>query len=174
MFLSNPGSPISEPMTMATDYILATQALIHALTLRSKAAGNPSTTVRRWIQGFYAAAFGALAGGTAHGFQLILAGFLLKIVILATVVGVGVAVFRMLGSAIESAKRPDTVDALRLKTGAHWLRGMAGAAALAMLIALFGPSLHEHFNHYDLSHIVLMFGLYSGYRGAILRHDLGC
>ncbi|TMH46311.1 MAG: hypothetical protein E6H54_03030, partial [Betaproteobacteria bacterium] len=59
---------ISEPMTLATDYILAAvAALMGVLILRGAGEHNSR---RWWGIAFIALALGAALGGTHHGFRL--------------------------------------------------------------------------------------------------------
>jgi hypothetical protein len=173
MFFESSGITISEPVTMVTDYILASQAWLYGRALRRKAGEHAPATLNKWINGFYAAAAGALAGGALHGFQLMLSRSALIVLLLATVVAVTAGAFSLLEAGLESVRRPEAREPLRRRPIVRWLRTMAAAASAAGLIALAGPSLHEHFNQNDLAHIVLMLGLHSGYRAASLRHGLG-
>jgi hypothetical protein len=173
MFFEGADIVITEPMTMVTDYVLALQAWLHGRALQRKAGGNPSEQVSKWIKGFYAAGVGALAGGTLHGFQLTMSRSALIFLLLMTVIGVVAASFSLLEAGLDSARQPGAHDPLRLASGARWLKRMALAAGMGGLIVVAGPSLHEHFNQNDLAHIVLMFGLYSGYRAVTLRHNFG-
>jgi hypothetical protein len=173
MIFESSGIAISEPVTMITDYILASQAWLYGRALRRKAGEDAPATLNKWINGFYFAAAGALAGGAMHGFQLMLSRSALIVLLLATVFAVTAGAFSLLEAGLESARRPEARDPLRRRPIVRWLRTMAGAASAAGLIALAGPSFHEHFNQNDLAHIVLMLGLHSGYRAASLRHGLG-
>ena len=169
MFLETSGIAITEPMTMATDYVLAMQAWLHGRALRRMVGEHSPEILNKWIRGFYAAAWGALAGGTLHGFQLILSRSALIFLLLATVVAVTAGAFLFLEAGIASARQPAATGALR---PTPWVRAMAASALIAGLIAFAGPSLHEHFNQNDLAHIVLMLGLYCGYRAVSPRGDL--
>jgi len=59
---------ISEPMTLATDYLLAALTAFLALRILRRAEGQNS----RWLWGvaFFALALGAALGGTYHGFEI--------------------------------------------------------------------------------------------------------
>ena len=59
---------ISEPMTLATDYVLAAAAAIIAVRVLATAGGQDAR--RWWGIAFIALALGAALGGTHHGFQL--------------------------------------------------------------------------------------------------------
>ena len=59
---------ISEPMTLATDYILAAVAAVMGVLILRAAGGEDSR--RWWGIAFIALALGAALGGTHHGFRL--------------------------------------------------------------------------------------------------------
>src|SRR5690349_15237497 len=59
---------ISEPMTLATDYLLAAVAAIIAVRVLHTAGGQDAR--RWWGVAFIALALGAALGGTHHGFRL--------------------------------------------------------------------------------------------------------
>ena len=59
---------ISEPMTLATDYILAAVAALMGVLILRAAGGEDSR--RWWGIAFIALALGAALGGTHHGFRL--------------------------------------------------------------------------------------------------------
>ena len=58
---------ITEPMTMITDYILTIQAIIYAVLIFQQTDGQISRFL--WGVFFVMIAFGALVGGTTHGFK---------------------------------------------------------------------------------------------------------
>jgi len=87
---------ISEPMTLATDYLLAAITGVLALRLSRRSANQNSR--RCWGAAFVALALGAALGGTHHGFALLA---LWK----PTVWVIGVAAWAMLsGSAIATTR----------------------------------------------------------------------
>ncbi|HYY60554.1 MAG TPA: hypothetical protein VE756_04105 [Burkholderiales bacterium] len=59
---------ISEPMTLATDYLLAAAAAVMAALVLRRAGAEDSR--RWWGIAFIALALGAALGGTHHGFRL--------------------------------------------------------------------------------------------------------
>jgi len=59
---------ISEPMTLATDYLLAALTAFLALRILRRTEGQNAR--RLWGVAFVALALGAALGGTHHGFQL--------------------------------------------------------------------------------------------------------
>ena len=86
---------ISEPMTLATDYVLAAAAAIIAVRVLRTAGGEDAR--RWWGVAFVALALGAALGGTHHGFRL-------EALWKPTVLVLGVAAAAMVaGSALATA-----------------------------------------------------------------------
>jgi ABC-type amino acid transport system permease subunit len=87
---------ISEPMTLATDYLLA--AVTGVLALRLLHGSAKQNSRRFWGVAFVALALGAALGGTHHGFQL-------QALWKPTVWVIGVAAWAMIsGSAIATTR----------------------------------------------------------------------
>jgi hypothetical protein len=163
---------ITEPMTMLTDYLLTAWSVLLAVSLLRKAGSKGRGHVSLWVAAFAVAAFAALAGGTAHGFKLYLGPFLHSVVWKTTVVSIGLTVLLMLIAGIRSAKYPRTKDREIRRRGHNWLKGGIAVSATGLLIQQSGWSLHEHFNHNDMYHLVQMLGITFFYRGVLLLHDL--
>jgi hypothetical protein len=192
---------ISEPMTLATDYLLA--GVTAWLALRLFKSGELQLARRWWAIAFTALALGAFLGGTWHGF--LQNDLLWK----ATVLAVGVASFGMVvGSAFATLPRLAhnlTVAAAILKLAAYsgWMlahdefifvvidTGIAFAVVAALhfyrfngwmltgvalsvagaLVQASGFALHEHFNHNDLYHVIQIAATALLYRGARVLRD---
>jgi uncharacterized membrane protein len=163
---------ITEPMTMATDYVLTVLALIFAVSLLLKAGSRGEKPVYLWVWAFSVAAVAALAGGTAHGFKLYLGEANHALIWGFTVVSIGLTVFFLLVAGIYSALRPTTTRPEHRKVGHRWLKWGLTISLAGVLIQMSGWSLHEHFNHNDIYHVVQTFGLYCFYRSAMFLHDL--
>ena len=89
---------ITEPVTLLTDYVLA--GVTAWLGWRLWAARETHAARRLWSVAFGALALAALAGGTHHGFTLLLSGTALVALWKVAVLSVGIASFCMLyGSA---------------------------------------------------------------------------
>ena len=87
---------ISEPMTLATDYLLA--AVTAAAGVFTRRATRGQAARRWWAVAFIALALGAALGGTHHGFRL-------EALWLPTVMVIGVASAAMLaGSAFATTR----------------------------------------------------------------------
>ena len=87
---------ISEPMTLATDYLLAAVTAVLAINILKRSANQNSR--RCWGAAFVALALGAALGGTVHGFRL-------EALWKPTVWAIGIAAWAMLsGSAFATTR----------------------------------------------------------------------
>lgn len=163
---------ITEPMTMLTDYLLAAWCVFLAVSLIRKAGVTGRGHVGLWVVALLVAAFAALAGGTAHGFKLYLGTARHAVVWQTTVFSIGATALLMLIAGIRSALHPNTHDGEKRRRGHRWLKGGILVSAIGLLIQQSGWSLHEHFNHNDIYHLVQMLGIFCLYRGAECLHDL--
>lgn len=184
---------ISEPATLATDYLLgAVSAWLGWRTFQSN---------RLWSLGFVALALAAFLGGTWHGF--VQSDALWK----ATVVTAGAASFGMLsGSTVKTASgTPRTlilgfaIFKLLVYTAwmlAHddfiwvvadtgvslaiiallylwrfngWMLAGVTASVAAGAVQASGLALHRHFNHNDLYHLIQIAALLLFYRGLSVK-----
>lgn len=161
---------ITEPMTMVTDYILTVQASGYAWMLWRRAAPQPSKTVQLWIRGLCFGALGALAGGTAHGFRLFVPGPPLIALWTITITSLALTTVILCWAAVQSALHPESTKAADCDAGLWWLKLTLASAIIGSAIAVFGPSPHPQFNHFDLAHVLFMVGLYAAYRSVVLRH----
>jgi hypothetical protein len=154
--------PITEPVTMLTDYLLAAACIVFAERLRRQSASLRGFD-RLWWAGFWATALAAVAGGTAHGFALFLGLQRLRVLWMYTVFLIGAATVLILAAGLLSVWRP------AVGQSTSWLkRGLlVSLAALAVLPIRF--SLHEHFNYNDIFHVVQTAGMYCFYRAAALQ-----
>jgi hypothetical protein len=192
---------ISEPMTLATDYLLGGVTAWLAALLFKRSAAQKSRTF--WGIAFAALALAAFLGGTWHGF--------LQNPVLwkATLLTVGVASFAMVvGSAIAAATGVArqviiTVALAKLTVYSAWMlshhefvfviidTGIAFAAVAALhlwrwnaallagvavsvaagLVQASRFALHEHFNHNDLYHVIQIAAMALFYRGALRLND---
>jgi hypothetical protein len=147
---------ITHPVTLLTDYILATAALIFGFgMLRIR---HRSRAKCLWMVGFFTAAAAAAAGGTFHGFSLYLSESLARILWNSTMSFIGATAGFMISGAITGLPTPPR-DKRWLKAGL-WL-SLGGMAIQQLRLGL-----HYHFNHADLYHCVQTVGFYCFYRGA--------
>jgi hypothetical protein len=182
---------MSEPTTVITDYLLGAVATwVSVLLLK-----NPQRSQRFWALAFAALAAGAFLGGTWHGFmhsELLWKAAVLSVGVASFGMVAGSAVATMKSSilpilaAIKLAAYIgwmlfhdefiyavlDTGIALLAVAALHlwkWngriLAGV-GLSAIAGLVQASGFTLHEHFNHNDLYHLIQIAGVVVLYQGA--------
>ena len=108
---------ITEPMTMASDYLLAALAVLLALRLLRLGRLLSHASIRLWGFALLATAAGAIAGGTSHGFSLYLGDLGQAATWKLTVYSIGVASLLMISGSI-------------IATVPRWLRQWLIAAAL--------------------------------------------
>jgi len=192
---------VSEPMTLATDYLLAGVTGWLAVLLFKKSEFQKSR--KWWAIAFSALALGAFLGGTWHGL------FQNPLLWKATLLAVGVASFGMvLGSAIATLSGAarnvivtvalaklvvycawitvrdefifvvlDTGIAFAMVAALHlwrWNALVLAGVALSVGAALAqasGLALHRHFNHNDLYHVIQIAAMALLYRGARRLRD---
>lgn len=194
---------ISEPMTLATDYVLAAATAWLAVLLWKHRERQRSRLF--WCIAFAALAVGAFLGGTWHG--LVQSEALWK----ATLGVVGVASCAMLAGSVLATltgavrnillwlaggklllylnalvERSDfrvviidtgialaTVAALHLWRWNGWIVAGVGVSVAAALVQASGFAPHPHFNHNDLYHVVQLAAMALLYRGARRLTDAG-
>lgn len=183
--------PISEPMTLATDYALGAVAAVLGLRLRPVSSG--------WALALLAVAAAAFLGGTWHG--LIQSELLWKATLLAAgvascamVVGsarltaqgtllqallilaaVTLALYSVwvllnddfLGVIADSGLSLALVGALHLWRRDGWMIVGVATSVAAALVQATGVGLHAHFNHNDLYHVMQALALFFFYRGVV-------
>lgn len=186
---------LHEPMTMATDYLVAAAALLFAARLWR--------SFRAWALAFAFTAAAAIFGGTSHGFGPELVPVWQTVLWKLTVFSVGLASFFLLSGASESkALRTFAVLKLAVYAGwmathdhfvwviadygvtllvvgaielrrrgpsARWVLGSIAVSVVAALVQASGFSLHRHFNHNDLYHVIQIGGLWLLFRGGLVR-----
>ena len=190
---------ISEPMTLATDYLLGAVTAWLAWKLR----GSAERSRRWWMWAFAALSLAAFLGGTWHGF--LQSDLLWK----ATVLAVGLASFAMVAAAAFAALRGrardallwaaslklivywwwmlgrdefifvviDTAIAFALVAALHlwrwnaWIVAGVAVSVAAALVQASGLALHAHFNHNDLYHVIQIAAMALFYRGARVLRD---
>lgn len=202
---------ITEPTTLATDYLLA--AFSAVLAMKLWAAGTASA--RWWALAFAMTAIAGAAGGTVHGFQLLLPATVLRALWLLTLellVAAGAAILlataavharstrahRRIAAGVGLASvgymlwlpaRPAFASAIAAygcalvvlalvearawrswaSPASGWLLAGVGVSVVAAVVQQGGWSLHRHFNHNDLYHVVQAGALWLLYRGARLQ-----
>ncbi|HJS76214.1 MAG TPA: hypothetical protein VJ778_02290 [Burkholderiales bacterium] len=187
---------LSEPMTLATDYLLGAVTASLCVRLARNRQSQKSRTF--WALAFAAVALAAFLGGTWHGF---LQG---KLVWKATLLAAGGASFAMLAGsafavlsgtpravvlalasakflvyaavmltrdeflfvAIDSGIAFTLVAALHLWRWNAWIVAGVAVSVLGALVQASGLAPHRHFNHNDLYHVIQVAAMLLLYRGA--------
>lgn len=116
---------LAEPMTVATDWLLALVVSVWALRLWRR----PQASARWWAAAFAASAVAALVGGAAHGFAPYLSPLAKQLIWKITVLSVGLASFCMLLGAGRASLRAQhwrwllTAALLKFCGYAAWMLG---------------------------------------------------
>jgi len=155
---------ITEPMTLLTDYILAAGSLFFAVRLKTITQNQGQTCRKLWGLAFLFAAVAALLGGTYHGFSVYLGEFLHPALWNSTVYFIGFAGGLMISGALSASLN-------RQDESVRWFLLGMGISLLGLGIQQSDLALHEHMNHNDLYHLILLGALYLFYRGSRLLQD---
>lgn len=124
---------ISEPTTLATDYVLGTLSGVLASRVAAENRTLGQTSVRLWAMALAAVAFVSFSGGTYHGFAHAMSGWLLFTLWRLTTIGMGLASFLLLAAAFTASFS----GAVR-----RWL---IAAAAVKFAIYALWMFLHDEF-----------------------------
>jgi len=148
---------ITEPMTMATDYLLAAVCLAFALLTLRVRSPHPATML--WIEMFVVAAVAAILGGTHHGFKTNMNAGLAKGLWDFTLITIGASAAFMIAAATASSIRGG---------GDHvwWIWAGLIVSAAGFAIQKGGWDIDPNFNHNDLYHIIQIAGFWFLYEGA--------
>jgi hypothetical protein len=92
--------PLSEPTTLASDWVLAAVAVALGVWLYRAGAGEGRRAQRLWAAAFLAGAAAALAGGAVHGFAASLSPLAHDLLWKTVLVGVGLAGSLILAGAV--------------------------------------------------------------------------
>lgn len=174
---------VHEPMTLATDYLLAVAAAAFAARLWR--------AHRLWALAFAFTSLGSFLGGTYHGLYEDAA--LWK----AVVFSIGIASFFLLAGSGRAFAAIATIKLvaycswmishdgfewviadygvtlllvgiaalLRRDGSASWIWGSIALSVAGALVQRSGLTLHRHFNHNDLYHVIQLVALWLLYRG---------
>jgi hypothetical protein len=177
---------VQEPTTLATDYMLCIAAAFFAARLWR--------VHRMWALAFAFTSAASLFGGTYHGFAPVLSALAEIVLWKATVLSVGLAsCFLMAGAS----RRLIAFAVVKFVVYASWMIvhddfswvildygitlvivGIAlrrngwvlssiAVSVLAALVQQSGLTLHRHFNHNDLYHVIQLVALWLLYRGGL-------
>lgn len=163
--------PISEPTTMLTDYALGLACVYFASALFSRSRRTGGRRVGLWMAAFSVTALAALAGGTAHGFRVPL-GERWELVWAVTVWSIAASSSLLIAAGVRSVLRSEARNASERSDGIQWLKRGIVASLVGLVVLVSKLSIHQHFNHNDLYHVIQLGGLYCLYRGAFLLHGV--
>ena len=156
---------------MLTDYTLALLCIYFCFRLVTASRDAGGRSVGLWTLAFSVTAIAAIAGGTAHGFRGPL-GESWAAVWRLTVWSIGASALLLIVSGVRSALRSEAASPAARRKGLAWLKLAIGVSVAGLLVLVSKLSLHRHFNHNDLYHVIQMFGLYALFRGAMFLHGL--
>jgi hypothetical protein len=94
---------ITEPMTMATDYLMGALAFVLAMRLLADTAAGQQWSGRLWAAAFVMTAAAAFVGGTYHGFIQWMPGLAGRALWKATLVATGIGSACLLAAAVTAA-----------------------------------------------------------------------
>jgi hypothetical protein len=152
---------ITEPVTMLTDYAIVAACLYFAVSLGFGIRPVNRTARRLWVLGFIATGVAALAGGTFHGFALMLAPATLQTLWNVTLLSIGASSAFIVAAALASSiKKTD-------ESRAWLIRGLI-VTVVGVMFQLTGFRHGSDFNHNDVFHVIQIGGLYLFFRGARL------
>jgi hypothetical protein len=158
---------ITEPMTMFTDYMLATQAAVYAWRWRERAARGGGAAARLFLVGLLTIVVAASAGGTSHGFRGPLGDWWGPVWTL-TLWSIGASVVLVTAAALRASGGAHAASVADRRDGRRWLGVGFVVTAIGVSLMVARVSLHQHFNHNDIFHLVQMGGLWAVERGLAL------
>lgn len=135
---------ITEPMTMATDYLMGTLAFVLAMRLLGDASAGQQWSGRLWAAAFVMTAVAAFVGGTYHGFIEWMPGPAGRALWKATLVATGVGSASLLAAAVTAATAGplrQALVALVLVKLAVYVWTIASKDAFVLVIADYGTAL---------------------------------
>jgi hypothetical protein len=174
---------IQEPVTLATDYLLAIAGAVFAAKLWR--------TQRMWALAFAFTALGSFLGGTYHGllhspelwkgvvFSIGIASFFLlagsgrAFAVIATIKLVAYCSWMIAHDGFEwviadygiTLLLVGIAALLRRDGSSSWIWGSIALSVVGALVQRSGFALHRHFNHNDLYHVIQLAALWLLYRG---------
>lgn len=124
---------ISQPITLATDYVLGAAALAGALLLARRARGSGAPAIGLWAAGFLSLSAGAFLGGTWHGFSERMSEPASAALWKATLAAAGAASFFLLAGAAHAT------------LGRRHARWIARSAGFKLALFLVWAARHDGF-----------------------------
>ena len=155
---------MTEPVTALTDYVLAAASLGFAIRLGRDIGPRNRVSGWFWCTAFVAAAVGAAAGGTFHGFTARLDPGTRRVLWNTTVFSIG-ACGAFIAAGIHSA------DIKRKDGTVRWLACGIAVTLLGAAVQQSGWPRFARFNHNDAYHLIQVVGLYCFFRFARTVRD---
>ena len=134
----------SEPMTLATDWLVAGCALFWAARLARQARAGGQRTPAWWAAALVATAVASLAGGAWHGFRDAMSPAAAAALWKTTLLVAGVVGFAILGASFTTGVRPPARTLLMALAGvklAVYLAWMSGHEGFHWVILDYGSSM---------------------------------
>jgi hypothetical protein len=151
---------ITEPMTMATDYVLAAFCLVFGITTARLDKVHRSMIL--WALTFFAGAASGILGGTHHGFKLSLGVSADKVVWDTALLLIGATGAFMLCAAIVSGFGKTKEPFWR------WMVAGLVLSVVALVIQKVGWDIDVNFNHNDIHHVTQTTGFCCLFKGAMI------
>ncbi len=126
---------ISEPMTLATDYLLGTLSELCAVLLLKHNSQLRQTSIRLWAFALMAVAMASYVGGTYHGFRHVLDPDVAVVLWKVTTISMGIASFFLLTAAIRAAFQ---------RSDRRWLTAAASLKLAIYIVWMLG---HDEFTY---------------------------
>ena len=148
---------ITEPVTLATDYLLAiTGITIAILTYR---LNSYHRAMPLWILAFTCSAVAATAGGTVHGFREYLGASLSKTLWDVAMMFVGGSAALIVAASIISSLRRKELPYV------HWLKRGLTLSIIGFVLQKLGFGISPNFNHNDVYHLIQIAGFCCLFQG---------
>jgi hypothetical protein len=178
---------LSEPTTLATDWLLAAVSLVLGLRLRSGGRSDRRRPRRLWSAAFLVGAGAAFVGGIVHGFAPSLGPAAHAFLWIAVLAGTGVTASLILGGTVlATTTGPLRVALLSAAAGQlvaylvvvgvsastrHAIWHAALAIALTFLLALAAAGRDRALFHNDVCHGLQAFSLWPFYQAGLGLRD---
>ena len=147
---------ITEPTTLATDYVLAAISIGFGVVLLRQRTHRGTLL---WSIGFLCLAAAGITGGSFHGFRLMMSDSNHRSLWNITMLLIGASAAFMISGAL-------TGPLSRYGKNTRWHAAGLLVSMVGLVIQQGHVSPHPSFNHNDLFHCVQIVALWCFYRGA--------
>ena len=175
------GVTILEPTTMITDFAITATGWWAAWRLLTTEEHRRHRCRKLWAVGLFFVGLGAALGGIRHGFAVYLGDLANTVVWKGTVYAIGLSLVFVIyyyGPAMLAvAAIQGWAFARHRSEGALGIMSGVVVTLLGAIAQQSGISIHAHFNHNDLFHIIQVVGLALFFRGVSAlraRAPAGC